>query len=145
MEKILACLDFSKNSDEVEKLAARFLTGSNEYELYFLTVVNTNIEYYPVEMGMFTDPFEARRAIAKELLTKVKEKFGANGVHIITSAGDPKKVILDIANNIEADFIMIGTHGRTGWSHLMMGSNAEYVVRHATIPVISVPYNKHAH
>jgi nucleotide-binding universal stress UspA family protein len=36
----------------------------------------------------------------------------------------------------------MGTYGRTGLSHMMLGSTAEYVVRHSSIPVLIVPQKK---
>ena len=53
-------------------------------------------------------------------------------------SGDPGKEICDYANSDRYDFIVIGTHGRTGLARVVMGSVAEYVVRHSSCPVISV-------
>lgn len=52
--------------------------------------------------------------------------------------GVPARAIVDIAKTGGYDLIVIGTHGRTGLSHAMMGSVAERVVRHAECPVLSV-------
>lgn len=52
--------------------------------------------------------------------------------------GDPARQILAAAEKLNADLIVITTKGRSGLSRLLMGSTAEYVVRHATCPVISV-------
>jgi len=53
--------------------------------------------------------------------------------------GKPYEMILKIATEWEADLIIIGTHGRTGLSHLLMGSVAENVVRHSKIPIMVIP------
>lgn len=53
--------------------------------------------------------------------------------------GNPYEMILKVAAEWEADLIVIGTHARTGFSHLLMGSVAEHVVRHSKIPVMIVP------
>jgi universal stress protein A len=54
--------------------------------------------------------------------------------------GNPATVILRVAEEIPADLVVMGTHGRsrTGLSRLLMGSVAEQVVRHATCPVLTV-------
>tara|TARA_R110000868_G_scaffold358814_5_gene620584 strand:+ start:5352 stop:5537 length:186 start_codon:yes stop_codon:yes gene_type:complete len=39
----------------------------------------------------------------------------------------------------EADIIVCGTHGRTGLLHLLVGSVADYIIRHSKIPVMVVP------
>lgn len=53
--------------------------------------------------------------------------------------GYPKKEIILVAKEWNADLIVMGTHGRTGLSYLLMGSVAEYVIKHANIPVMIVP------
>jgi nucleotide-binding universal stress UspA family protein len=45
---------------------------------------------------------------------------------------------------IGADLIVVGTHGRTGLAHAMLGSVAERVVRRASCPVLTVPYSRKA-
>jgi nucleotide-binding universal stress UspA family protein len=52
--------------------------------------------------------------------------------------GDPVTEILHVAHEIEADLVVMGTHGRTGLSRLLMGSVAEQVVRRAACPVLTV-------
>jgi K+-sensing histidine kinase KdpD len=52
--------------------------------------------------------------------------------------GDPSAVILDVAREINADLIVLGTHGRKGISRLFVGSVAEQVVRKAECPVLTV-------
>lgn len=52
--------------------------------------------------------------------------------------GAPAAEVLRIAQEIAADVIVMGTHGRTGLRRLMMGSVAEQVVREATCPVLTV-------
>jgi nucleotide-binding universal stress UspA family protein len=52
--------------------------------------------------------------------------------------GEPARTIVEEAERGDYDLIAIGTHGRTGLSHLLLGSVAEKVVRKASRPVISV-------
>ena len=53
-------------------------------------------------------------------------------------AGVPCIEIISRANETQADMIVIGTHGRTGMKHLLIGSVAERVVRTASCPVLTV-------
>ncbi|NLR60487.1 universal stress protein [Chitinophaga polysaccharea] len=53
--------------------------------------------------------------------------------------GKPYEVILKTAEEWEADLIIIGTHGRTGLYHLLLGSIAEHVIRYSSIPVMIIP------
>ncbi|MBM4005181.1 MAG: universal stress protein [Planctomycetes bacterium] len=50
----------------------------------------------------------------------------------------PGKAICWFAESEQCDMIVMGTHGRTGLSHLLFGSIAEYVMRHARCPVVTV-------
>ena len=52
--------------------------------------------------------------------------------------GDPSVAIVDLARESGADIIVIGSHGRSGLSRLLMGSVAEHVVRNASCPVLTV-------
>lgn len=52
--------------------------------------------------------------------------------------GEPASEILRVAQEIRCDLIVMGTHGRTGLKHLLMGSIAEQVVRKATCTVLTV-------
>jgi nucleotide-binding universal stress UspA family protein len=55
----------------------------------------------------------------------------------------PAVGIVSYAKKAEIDLIVMGTHGRGGWSHLMMGSVAEKVVRTAPCPVLTVRHPEH--
>lgn len=58
--------------------------------------------------------------------------------------GVPARGIVEFANADGYDLIVLGTHGRTGLSHAVMGSVAEKVVRHAECPVLTVRGKPHA-
>jgi len=62
------------------------------------------------------------------------------GVPITTEVkpGHPYDVILASAEARKSDLIVMGTHGRTGLSHLVMGSVAEKVVQHAPCPILTI-------
>lgn len=57
---------------------------------------------------------------------------------IVAPSGDVAGEICNVAKEIGAEAIVVGTHGRTGLSHLLLGSVAEKIVRRATIPVVTV-------
>lgn len=60
-------------------------------------------------------------------------------VDALTSAGDPVHEILDHAKTLAADLIVLGTHGLSGFQHLVLGSVTEKVLRRAACPVLTVP------
>ena len=59
-------------------------------------------------------------------------------LEVIIAVGKPAQEILRIARDESVDLIVMGTHGRTGLRHLLLGSVAEEVTRHASCPVFTV-------
>ena len=57
--------------------------------------------------------------------------------HVVS--GEPAEEVLRVADEVEANYIVAGTHGRTGWRHLILGSVAERIVKGAKVPVVTVP------
>jgi len=52
--------------------------------------------------------------------------------------------IVKRARNLSAGLVVVGTHGRTGLAHVLLGSVAEKIVRRSTCPVLTVPFSKRA-
>ncbi|MFQ5661149.1 MAG: universal stress protein [Gammaproteobacteria bacterium] len=77
---------------------------------------------------------------SREKLARFVKEHANNSVDIgeHISYGEPARKINEMAETIHSDLIVIGTHGRTGLSHLLMGSVAESVLRHANIPVLCI-------
>ena len=89
------------------------------------------------EMGGYDPEFEmvwkALREQAKELVEKAAEKLREAKFQVSTELveGDPKSQILDAAKEWHADMIVLGSHGRSGFSRFLLGSVSQEVVRHA--------------
>ena len=79
---------------------------------------------------------EAEKAM-REFLADAKIEEGSNVTTQVVN-GAPYATILSIAKEGEFDLICMGTHGRTGVAHLVLGSVAERVVRHASCAVLTV-------
>lgn len=56
----------------------------------------------------------------------------------VVAANDPARGILDVARRIGADHVVVGTHGRRGLEHLVLGSVSEKVAKDASVPVTIV-------
>jgi nucleotide-binding universal stress UspA family protein len=72
-------------------------------------------------------------------MAKVVERFP--GAQPLIREGPARSTIIEVASEVEADLIVMGTHGHTGLTHLLIGSVAEHVVRHSRIPVLTVRQN----
>jgi nucleotide-binding universal stress UspA family protein len=85
--------------------------------------------------------WEVSQRNAEQALLGFREAASKRGIDIRASravAGDPWRSIVDAAKGGGYDLIVIGTHGRTGFSRALIGSVAERVVRHAHCPVLAV-------
>ena len=81
------------------------------------------------------------RHSATEQLTQFEANARQSGIAVRNSmceAGDPATRIVERAASGKYDLLVLGTHGRTGISHVIMGSVAEKVVRRAPCPVLTV-------
>jgi universal stress protein A len=79
---------------------------------------------------------EAARAQATAELQRIQRQYGERIARIEVREGTTHECILDAA--AEADLVVIGTHGRTGLKHVLLGSVAERVVRLSPVPVLTV-------
>ena len=57
---------------------------------------------------------------------------------VMIEIGEPGDVIIGVQSKLEADLIVMATHGRKGLKHLVLGSVAERVVRESGVPVLTV-------
>ncbi len=63
---------------------------------------------------------------------------------VVVDVGQPARVILERSAQLPADLIVMGTHGASGFEHLILGSVTEKVLRKASCPVLTVPPRAHA-
>jgi nucleotide-binding universal stress UspA family protein len=83
---------------------------------------------------------KVRLAAAQELARQVLEVSREDdpGIHLHVALGEPAEAILAKAREVDAGLIVMGTHGRKGWQHFMLGSVAERVVRTSPVPVLTI-------
>ena len=77
----------------------------------------------------------------REFLASVKLPTGVSMTERLLS-GEPASVLVEELNRGEHDLVVVGTHGRTGITHFILGSIAEKLVRTSPVPVLTVPKAK---
>lgn len=84
--------------------------------------------------------YEIRDAEAEQILSDAEETAEEHGADIETEydLGLPREAILEYADDNDVDQIVVGSHGRTGVSRVVLGSVAESVTRHSSVPVTVV-------
>lgn len=139
--KILVPVDFSELSEKALEVAdafAKLMKGT-------ITPFHSHIPIAeldePYALGMSSSTFqnfEEIENVLRERLEKVsKDKIGKGRLdEPMVSVGNPAQSIIDASDNF--DFIVMSTHGRTGFSRLLLGSVAEKVLRLAHTPVLVV-------
>ena len=76
---------------------------------------------------------------AKLALDKIRrERSSSTQVDMVVKTGHPYRDLDRIAKEVASDLIVIATHGRTGFKHMILGSVAEHVVRYAPCPVLVI-------
>jgi len=141
-KKILLCTDFSDNSVPARNLARTYGQAFGA-EIVVLHVIDSWAGFPAYSENMPVDVREVFRKLeesAKASLDAVANECqgAASGVRTQTSIGVPAEEIVRVADEERADLIVMGTHGWTGFRHMLLGSVAEKVLRTAGCPVLVV-------
>ncbi len=144
--KILSATDFSEDSNIAlgfaEEIARRFSA-----EMIVLHVdqplppVMASPEMGPVmDVGAMTRIAEEQRLLAQKELDKIVTRLRDSGLKARSQlkVGSPFLEVIHTAQTEGVDLIVMGTHGRTGLAHVLMGSVAERVVQKAGCPVLTI-------
>jgi nucleotide-binding universal stress UspA family protein len=145
IKRVLVPIDFSEFSDRALNYAKE-ICEKFDAELHLLHVLEVIVSTPQFTMGL---AIPAREEESEKLvLEKMAELPGENwaadrAVVRHTAHGAPFVQIVKYAKENDIDILIIGTHGRTGLSHVFMGSVAENVVRQSPCPVLVVRNEGH--
>lgn len=138
MKKILIAVDNGPSAEKIAK--AGFGLGKQLHaEIALVSIVDTT--------NMMTEGGTTPRELA-DLIIKdfkkchdllIEQVFKDFKIWTFVEEGKPFEMILKVADEWGADLIILGTHGRKGLSHFLIGSVAEKVIRNSQKPVLIVP------
>ncbi len=130
-KRVIVPYDFSEESLGAVKLGRQLVEDTSA-----LHVVHVLPELTATEPGVIWSTIDdaSRMTHAREAMEERLKDFP--GAQLNVGFGDPGHVITDLAQEVEADLIVIPSHGRTGVKRLLLGSVAERVVRLAHCPVL---------
>lgn len=142
LKKVLLATDFSECAKTAQEYASAF-ADQFQAELHVLhVVVDTSLTTaeYGASLSLAPDYLEQIKDQAKRSIDKIMaDSVKAGGVAVSAICmGNPPFEIVKYASEKAIDLIIIGTHGRGGFMHLLLGSCAEKVVRKAQCPVLTV-------
>ena len=143
VKKILIPIDFSKTSKLALEHAAH-LCKAFKSELHLLHITkNYTIDVLPnltATSAVLSSQEDLRERVTEELNT-IGEKFSEQhnvGYNIEVKGGSVANGIIESAKDCNADLIVMGTHGVSGFEEFFIGSNAYRAVTSATVPVLTV-------
>jgi len=139
MLRILCPVDFSVHSKQALRHAASLAArGSGQLIVLFvedrlLFAASAGGEEKAALEGLRS---QLRRFVAKTL-TPAHRVFSAARIEV--AVGEPAEEIQRVCRKLRCDLIVVGSHGLTGATRLLLGSTTEKVLRNASVPVMAVP------
>lgn len=136
---------FTSESDTAQEYA-RFLADQSQADLHVIHVFDTSSLEIPAPYFMLPSAEHWVQHRMTEVLSRVQTELNALGtqfgsaIAVTTNLiqGKPGPGIVEYVDQVNADMVVMGTHGYTGLDRLVLGSVAEYVVRHANCAVLTV-------
>ncbi|MCP4204185.1 MAG: universal stress protein [bacterium] len=131
--RVLIPVDFSDHSKRSLEACSKIFSEQHTREFHFVYVWRP-----PSDAVTWDDP----QAELEQKLAEFTAGFSHSGEYVCRNqflSGHPAIQICKYAREHKCDLIVLSTHGRTGLSHLFIGSTAEQVVRHAPCAVLTLP------
>ena len=154
MKKILIALDYDPTAQKIAETGYAF-SKSMSAQVILLHVISdyvyySSLDYSPIlgydsfsNLGMLqTNTVEELQKAAQNYLDTTKQHLGDETIQTVVKDGDFGEMILETAKELGVDIIVMGTHGRRGLDKILMGSVAEKVLRHSSIPLFIIPTKK---
>ena len=139
ISRMLVPIDFSTHSIEAFEFALE-LAAPSDAEIHLLHVFpEALITPPPYGPALPTDYRVEIEKAAKEHFVEWQDEHCPEGLKLVAHMrrGDPACQIVGLAEELAVDLVFMGTRGLTGVQHLLLGSVAEYVVRHAPCTVVT--------
>jgi universal stress protein A len=144
VEKIILPFDFSECSQQALNYAISFARNFNS-KILLLHVMALSPYVPEIAISMESDQVGLKKKLDEKVrseVLKIKEQgIEAEGFCVI---GEPHSEIIEFTEKEDADMIIMGTHGRTGLTHILLGSTAERVIERAPCPVLTLKLERTA-
>lgn len=139
IRSILVPVDFSPASEAALKLALD-VAQRFDASVTILHVYGIPAYAFPEGFVLAPDVLTKFAAGAQDAVEKLRARYESAGVPLraVSAPGIPDQEIVERAKAERVDLVVMGTHGRTGLKHVLLGSIAERVVRLSPCPVLTV-------
>jgi nucleotide-binding universal stress UspA family protein len=142
MKKILVATDFSADADRALTVAIE-LAERNDGQIELVHASQPGDYALPppfdiVSLGPDTRALQHAESALASRAALVRKAGVVVSTHLLTSPA--QEGIVALALEGKADLVVVGSHGHTGLAHVLLGSIAERIVRHAPCPILVVPH-----
>ena len=136
ISRILLAADGSPSAADAASLAAE-IAGYAGAEVIVLSVAQpvTFGDFVPTYPGFVDEPEKLARAEA-DRQTRELRKAGLKASSVVATSPSVDGTIVEMAERMSADLVVMGTHGRSGLARAILGSVADRVLRGSTVPVL---------
>ena len=134
-KRVLCPVQFDQNSLAVLAVAKEIAT-QNKGKVFVMHVVSPHTD--PTRVGGAALAAHDEKVAEQEMAALEKDQLANIEHEIIRRMGNPAEEITKAEHEYGIDLVVMATHGRTGVSHLVLGSVAERVVREAVCPVLTI-------
>jgi nucleotide-binding universal stress UspA family protein len=150
MKKVLIALDFDPTAQKVAEVGYS-LANSLGAEITLLHVIVDPIYYSSIESfpiigytGSIVTPMqilntEETKKESGLFLDRIKKHLGDDTIHTLLKEGDFATVILNTAEELHTDIIVMGSHSRRWLDDILMGSVTKEVLHQSTVPLFIIP------
>ena len=151
MKKILIALDYNPSAEKIAEtgFALAQAMGAEVILIHVLAEPSyySTLDFSPImgytgfsspDMLMLVDDTEIRKA-SEAFLAQSKMHLGDERIVTLIGEGDCADAILKASSELNVDIIVMGTHSRSGFDKILMGSISQKVLNHAEIPVLVIP------
>ena len=136
-KKILVAIDINAQYETIIEKALALSESPSNVSLAYIPLPSLYLQPYLYGMEYNAIDDSERMTRAKEQLEDIGKKFGISKKHVYFKTGDPADEIKQFADDIDADLIVIGTHGRSGIK-LLLGSTANAVLHGVKRDVLAI-------
>jgi nucleotide-binding universal stress UspA family protein len=151
MKNVLIALDYDPTAQKVAELGFS-LAGNKDASItllhviadpsYYASTVNDPIMGFGGNMNMDLlrpDIMDELKTTSLNFLEKAKQHLGDDNIKTMVREGSIASTVLDVAKEINADIIVMGSHSRRWLENIVMGSITEYVLHRTIVPLFIIP------
>ncbi len=144
VNRILFTIDFTWSIEHAETMVALARGLAEKFDAHLVTLfVVGDLKFY----ARISVPRSSLSVLRDEIMVEAEKSMarfqdeyfeGASNVSFKIRVGDPVEEIINAAKEEDAGLVVMGTHGRKGLEHALMGSVTELVIRSCEVPVITL-------